>query len=84
MFSPRIRTLTGSLEGSWTLPSLYIDAYIDHHDDPEAVYDAMKSDVESQSAVIANMKSFIDFCTLDDCNKCYHGDFGSLSQWSPQ
>ena len=79
MFPPRVRILTGSLEGSWTLPSLYIDAYIDHHDGPEAVYDAMKSEVESQSAVIANMKSFIEFCTSDDCNKCYHGDFGSLS-----
>ena len=39
----------------------------------------MKSEVKPQSAVIANMKFFIDFCTSDNCNKCYHGDFGSLS-----
>ena len=76
LISPRTMTLTGNFKGSWQLPNIYIDAYIDHHG-PDAVYEAIDSDIEAQASVIANMKSFIEYCQTQD-NKCFNGEFKSL------
>ena len=74
LISPRTMTLTGNFKGSWQLPNTYIDAYIDHHGE-NTVYDAISSDIESQVDVIADMKSFIEYCQVQDDNKCFNGAF---------
>ena len=67
-------TLTGNFKGSWQLPSIYIDAYIDHHGH-NTVYEAINSDIAAQTDVISDMKSFIEYCRIQDGNKCFSGTF---------
>lgn len=76
LFPPRTMTLTGNLE---RLPIIYIDAYIDFNG-PDSVYEAVDSDIGAQTGVIANMKSFINYCQTQQENKCYEGAFESVDE----
>ena len=77
IFPPRTMTLTGNCKGSWQLPSICVDAYIDHHGH-NTVYEAINSDIAAQTDVISDMKSFIEYCQIQDGNKCFSGTFKSM------
>ena len=67
---PRTMTLSGNFRGSWTLPTTYIDAYIDQYG-ANTVYEAINSDIGAETDVIAAMRSFIEYCQASDNNKCF-------------
>ena len=77
IFPPRTMTLTGNFKGSWQLPNVYIDTYIDHHG-RNTVYEAINSNIPAQTDVISDMKSFIEYCQTEDGNKCFSGAFKSV------
>ena len=78
IISPRLMTLAGNFEGSWTLPNTYIDAYIDQYG-ADAVYQAINSDIGAETDVIAAMKSFIEYCQVSSDNKCFDGTFSDIT-----
>jgi len=58
---PRTVTVLGIMKGSFTLPSLYIDAYVDFYG-RDSVYEAINSDIFTEINVTAAMDSFIQYC----------------------
>jgi len=79
LFPPRTMALTGNFKGSWDLPNSYIDAYIDHNG-PGTVYEAINSDIEAQTLVLADMKSFTEYCQTTSGNKCFDGTFKDITK----
>ena len=78
LFPPRTMTLTGNFKGSWHLPITYINTFVDHHG-RNATYEAITSDIGAQTDVIADMKSFIEYCQTQDSNKCFSGVFEDVA-----
>ncbi|XP_065887608.1 thiaminase-1-like [Dysidea avara] len=71
---PRTVTVLGNVKGSFTLPLLYMDAYIDFHG-CNSVYEAIDSDIFSETDVISAIKSFLQYCDERNSiqNKCLDG-----------
>ena len=74
LIPPRTMTVAGNFLGSFTLSNVYIDAYIDHHGS-STVNEAISSDIEAQMDVIADMRSFMDYCQVQGDNECLDGTF---------
>jgi thiamine pyridinylase len=70
--------LVGDFEGSWTLPSLYLDAWMDRNpggDPAKAFKDAL---TQPDPSVVADLASMIKLCGPLDRNVCFSGKFNSL------
>lgn len=71
---PRTVTVLGNVKGSFTLPMLYIDSYVDLYG-RDSVYEAINSDIFAETEVIAAMDSFLQYCDGRNPiqNKCLDG-----------
>jgi thiamine pyridinylase len=66
--------LTGDFEGSWTLPALYLDAWMDRNpggDPGTALKDALG---EPDALAVADLTNIIKLCGPLDANICLSGD----------
>ena len=71
--------LIGDFRGSWTLPSFYLDAYIDKHG-KESVQEGVNSQID-ESNVLFEMKSFMHFDRgADGTNKGISNKYDSAGE----
>ena len=74
--------LVGDFCGSWTLPTFYLDAYIDKHG-PGKLYEGIDSNPADDQELIANMKHFTGYGARPDGSNpttdgTYHNDSTKL------
>jgi hypothetical protein len=53
-------SMVGNFRGKWTLPLMYVDAYVDEHG-ASSVTEAVDAPIEAQTKVLDNMKLFMKF-----------------------
>jgi hypothetical protein len=68
------RALVGDLEGTWTIPAVYIQAFVQSHADTTAA-DAVAAPVDG--TVVAKLAKFGAFCELSNADPCIDGTFHS-------
>ncbi len=68
------RALVGDLNGTWTIPAAYIQAFAQSHGGATAS-DAAAAPIEAD--VVARMAKFGGFCALSNTNPCIDGTFHS-------
>jgi|SRR5579871_1606935 len=64
------RGLVGDLDGSWTIPAFYIQAFVQSHADMTA---AAAAAAPIDAAVIARLAKFGDYCSLSNGDPCIDG-----------
>lgn len=73
--APGKRPLAANFDGSWTLPSSYLDAWADTH--PGAALSTAIS-LPLDSPTVAAFKTVVDSCSLEpDVNPCMDGSYDS-------
>jgi hypothetical protein len=66
------RALVGDLDGTWTIPAAYIQAFVQSHPATTAS-DAVAAPIDA--AVIARLVKFGAFCALSNADPCIDGTF---------
>ena len=64
---PREITLLGNVDGSYTLPLFYIDAYIDKYG-PDSVYDVIyhPMKIATEIEIASNLVNYLGFCLFEN------------------
>ena len=67
LIPPREITLLGNVEGSYTLPLFYIDAYIDKHG-ADSVYDIIHNPLKilTELEIVLNLVKYLEFCLFEN------------------
>jgi thiamine pyridinylase len=66
------RGLVGDLDGTWTIPAFYLQAFVQSHADMTAVAAAA---APIDSAAIARLARFGTYCSLSNADPCIDGTF---------
>lgn len=69
---PQIPNVIADLDGSWNLPAIYLDAWVDTHS-PDNVTSALTPTLDS--TVMPRFKLFSRECAIDNKNPCVDGTF---------
>lgn len=69
---PTRRALVGDLDGTWTIPAFYFQAYVQSHAGTSAS-DAARAPIDA--AVIARLAKFGTYCALSNADPCIDGTF---------
>lgn len=70
---PAVPNIAGVLTGSWNMPALYLDAWVDTYG-PQNVVSAISTNLDA--AVIRSFKLFSRQCEATGKNPCLDGTFG--------
>jgi hypothetical protein len=68
------RALVGDLDGTWTIPAVYIQAFVQNHPAATAA-DAAATPIDA--AIIARLAKFGTYCALANADPCIDGTFHS-------
>ena len=66
------RGLVGDLDGTWTIPALYLQAFVQSHADMTA---AAAAAAPTDTAVIKRLAKFGNYCSLSNADPCIDGTF---------
>jgi thiamine pyridinylase len=73
------RNLVGDLDGSWTIPAFYIQAFVQSHADMTV---AAAAAAPTDASIVARLAKFGSYCKLSSDDPCIDGTFHSAKDGS--
>ncbi|HEX8064593.1 MAG TPA: hypothetical protein VF535_15430 [Allosphingosinicella sp.] len=75
--------MVGDYNGSWRLPSIYINAYVQLHG-YGAIGQAMNPNIPPDPATITNLVNLTDTCAYASANNCTNGTYHNSPNGTPE